>query len=104
MFIEINGEYLINELDLENGVMRYDVENIVTGRKTFGNLSTINLFMKDNIEVQDVAISKWMNNVLLNEGDYVVKGHYKFNAPPTFEKGLRFKFLVFVIHFIDYLF
>ncbi|CAH0560860.1 unnamed protein product [Brassicogethes aeneus] len=87
----VNGEYKVNDLDLESQVMRYDVENIVTGKKSFESMKVNTLHIKDHLEVQKIALAKWLRNVLQKEGAYQVQGNYTFNVPPTFESGISLK-------------
>lgn len=86
--LDVNGDYLVNKLNLRDDVMRYDKINIATGKKQFNNLLTDNLKMDKNVNVQGVDILDWLTNAVLTYGTFnIVEKKSLINA--TFQNGLR---------------
>ncbi|XP_015834885.2 uncharacterized protein clos isoform X1 [Tribolium castaneum] len=61
----LSGDFLVNNLDLEIDVMRYDKDNMVTGVKIFENLDVDYLKLEKNIKIQDVDVLDWFKNSVL---------------------------------------
>lgn len=83
------GKYLLNNMDLDSDLMRYDKNNVVTGQKTIENVRTDVLQVDKNINVQDVDILGWLENAVLNDGTFDIQGKKRFNGTVTFAKGIR---------------
>lgn len=80
VFLELEGDkYLVNDLNLENDVMRYDKTNIITGPKLVKDLNVHNLKVSHNVLLQNVNISDWLKHVVLKSGNYSISGTKVFN-------------------------
>ncbi|XP_066147264.1 uncharacterized protein clos [Euwallacea fornicatus] len=75
---DLNNDVLVRGLNLTCDVMRYDKFNIVTGAKSFSNLKVETLGLPDNIKIQDVDVVDWLNNAVLTNGWFNVKGKKAF--------------------------
>ncbi|XP_072396267.1 uncharacterized protein clos isoform X2 [Diabrotica undecimpunctata] len=91
---QLEGNYLVNKLNLQTDVMRYDRSNVITGTKTFRNLDVDVLRPERKAaaatktpvsRVQDVDIGQWMETVVLKTGTYKINGRKKFRVIETKE-------------------
>ncbi|KAL0273346.1 UNVERIFIED_CONTAM: hypothetical protein PYX00_006037 [Menopon gallinae] len=83
----LNGT--VNDLDLNNDVLRYDVQDaVVTGKKTFMGLRVRNLVMDKGKRVQDVAVDDWARRAVRTVGNFVLEGNLTIHGA-VFNKGLR---------------
>uniref|UniRef100_A0A6P7GAV0 Uncharacterized protein LOC114335883 n=1 Tax=Diabrotica virgifera virgifera TaxID=50390 RepID=A0A6P7GAV0_DIAVI len=89
---QLEGNYLVNKLNLDTEVMRYDRRNVITGTKTFSNLDVdvlsperkASAAMKTPASrVQDVDIGQWMETIVLNNGGYKINGRKRFRVIET---------------------
>lgn len=76
-------------MDPETDLMHYDKNNLVTGQKIIENVQTSVLQIDKNINVQDIDILGWLQNAVLNDGNFSIQGRKRFNGTITFEKGIR---------------
>ncbi|KAJ8942440.1 hypothetical protein NQ314_010069, partial [Rhamnusium bicolor] len=83
----VQGDYLVNKLNFENEVMRYDKPNVVTGYKKFENLAIDNLNTDRNITVQNVDILNWIRNSIVTDGNFRISGK-KYFKNVTLHKGM----------------
>ncbi|XP_074037516.1 closca [Leptinotarsa decemlineata] len=75
----VTGTYLVNKLNLESDVMRYDKPNTITGPKRFKNLDIGILRSERNITVQDVDVNYWLTNAILKTaGTFSISGKKSF--------------------------
>lgn len=81
---------MVNDLDLQQDVMRYDKENIVSGYKKVQNVKTDTLRMKPDIKVQEIPILMWLQNSVLKTGNFTIFGRKSFSGFNVFTKGLRY--------------
>lgn len=88
LFLDLTGEFLVNSLDLEKDVMRYDKMNIVTGKKHFENLNVTYLKLDKNIKIQNVDVLNWFKNSVLTTTSFNITGHKIFQNA-IFLKGLE---------------
>ncbi|XP_022920156.2 putative leucine-rich repeat-containing protein DDB_G0290503 isoform X2 [Onthophagus taurus] len=65
---ELNGEFLLNDLDLQKQIMRYDLETFVEGRKEFLNLTVQNLVVSKDSLIQNVNFTKWVEEAVMKDG------------------------------------
>lgn len=79
----------MNSLDLQNDVIRYDKENIVTGIKTVQNLDVNTMKIKKNINVQGVDFLRFLENAVLKAGNFNISGFKTFSGFNIFTKGIR---------------
>ncbi|KAL1509270.1 hypothetical protein ABEB36_004033 [Hypothenemus hampei] len=87
---EISGNFTLNKMNLTTEIMRYDQENIVTGKKTFENLHVDVLNLRHDIKIQNVEILNFLDNVVLRKGSYNIIGKKILNNA-TFKKGLSLR-------------
>lgn len=90
MFSELNGSYLVNDLDLQEDVMRYDKDNIVSGYKTVQNVRTNTLRIKSDIKVQGIPMLMWLETSVLKNGNFTITGRKTLSGLNVFTKGLRY--------------
>ncbi|GJQ87584.1 hypothetical protein Trydic_g17425 [Trypoxylus dichotomus] len=83
----IEGDFLVNNLNLPNDVMRYDTHNIVTGVKQISAVVVGNLLLKQNVSVQNVDLLSWIHKAVPNIGG-AVNGNSIFHGVLEFSKGL----------------
>ncbi|XP_044255131.1 uncharacterized protein LOC123005441 [Tribolium madens] len=74
----LNGDFLVNNLDLETDVMRYDKDNMVTGTKIFENLNVDYLKLEKNIKIQDVDVLEWFKNSVLKTTSFNITADKSF--------------------------
>lgn len=87
-FVDLSGDYLVNDMNLPKDVMRYDVKNTVTGHKYIPNAITRNLLLKQsNILIQNVNLFEWMYKSALKTGGRI-SGDCLFYGNVTFAEGL----------------
>lgn len=87
--IDLQGEYLVNDMDLQTEVMRYDAKNIVTGLKQISNLEAKTLKTNDHTLVQNVPLKSWIKEAVLKTGMYNITGQKIINGRVQFKKGLQ---------------
>ncbi|XP_060530312.1 uncharacterized protein LOC132704368 [Cylas formicarius] len=85
--IENVTNYLVNGLNVQFDVMRYDTENIVTGRKLVENVVTEFSNVSDGVKIQNVDIIHWLNNSVLSDGSFRITGN-KVLGNASFKNGL----------------
>lgn len=85
---ELYEDVLVNGLNLNTDVMRYDQINIVTGPKTVENLTVDILKLHRNITIQGVDVLDWLENAVLTTGSFNIKTGKTFENA-IFELGLR---------------
>lgn len=86
---EFGGKFLVNGMDLQTEVMRYDKENIVTGLKQLRNVKTEKLSINERTTVQGVLLDHWIKNSILKTGSFNVTGLTIFIGPLEFKQGLQ---------------
>lgn len=86
--VESTGTYTVNGLDLETDVMRYDVDNIVTGEKTITNVGAHKLSTQPHLKIQDVQILPWIQNSVLKDVTMRITGKTVFHEQVTFASGI----------------
>lgn len=86
---DINGEYLVNDMDLQNEVMRYDVENAVTGLKNVTNIKIERLNVNERTFVQEVPLNLWIKNSILKTGSFNMTGSKSFDGFVHFKGGIK---------------
>ncbi|CAG9856325.1 unnamed protein product [Phyllotreta striolata] len=76
---DLKGDYQVNKLNLDADVMRYDKKNLITGSKSLRELDVDLLSSKrPDASVQEVAIDRWLDRAVLNEGAYKITGTKTF--------------------------
>jgi hypothetical protein len=85
----LTGEFLVNGLDLDKDVMRYDTVNMVTGAKHFENLSIKSLKLDKNVKIQNVDVLEWFKNSVLTTTGSNITGSKSFKSA-TFRNGLQY--------------
>lgn len=87
---DLTGEsFTVNNLNLETDVMRYDAQNIVTGRKVFQNLNIRALKLPHTVKIQNVDVLDWLDNAVMKNGTFRISGKKVFSNA-TFKQGLRY--------------
>lgn len=67
--------------------MRYDKENMVTGKKRLNTLFVRDLELKPNTTLQNVDVLEWMQNAVLKKGTFaieqrkIIDGNVRFDRP-----------------------
>ncbi|XP_056638010.1 uncharacterized protein LOC130446041 isoform X2 [Diorhabda sublineata] len=78
----LEGNYLVNKLNLDSEVMRYDRPNLITGTKTFENLNVDVLRPEGEAaltaKIQGVDVLHYLQNAVLNKGSFKIGGNKKF--------------------------
>ncbi|KRT79229.1 hypothetical protein AMK59_8134, partial [Oryctes borbonicus] len=83
----LKGDFLVNNLNLPNDIMRYDVVNTVTGIKRIAAASVENLILENNIPVQNIELPSWIHQTVSNAGG-AIGGDSIFHGNVTLSKGL----------------
>lgn len=68
--------------------MRYDTQNIVTGRKIFKNLNAEVLSLTHNVKIQNVDVLDWLGNAILVNGTFNIQ-QKKILKSANFKRRLR---------------
>lgn len=79
----------MNDLNLPNDVMRYDVANILTGIKRIPAVVAADLIVESHIPIQQVHLVNWMLKSVSKTGA-AIKGDCIFDGRLTFLKGLGY--------------
>ncbi|RZC40837.1 uncharacterized protein BDFB_005868, partial [Asbolus verrucosus] len=74
----LTGEFSVNDMNVEQDVMRYDKINMVTGAKFFENLNVDYLKLEKNIKIQDVNVLDWLKNSVLKDTTFNITGTKSF--------------------------
>ncbi|XP_018568702.1 uncharacterized protein LOC108908983 [Anoplophora glabripennis] len=90
---DAQGQYRVNDLDLEYDVMRYDKMNLITGRKKINSLGIDNLLVSSNIMVKNVDVLNWIKNGVLTKGPFEISGNKQLQNV-TFSNGLSLQGLL----------
>lgn len=86
---DLRGEYLVNNLDLSMEVMRYDVENIVTGLKILSNVDVETLKADENSVLQKVPLIHWLKTAIYKTSNYNITGQKIFDGFVEFKNGIQ---------------
>lgn len=85
--VALEGDFTFHGVKLQNEVMRYDVKNVVSGKKYLINLDTDN-FVSNNHMIQDVDLEAWRQRSILKNGQFIIPGMTTLKNVSIFEKEL----------------
>ncbi|KAK5643847.1 hypothetical protein RI129_007692 [Pyrocoelia pectoralis] len=85
---ELHGEYLVNGLSLQNDVMLYSQNNIVTGKKTIRDATSYTMKIDNGVFVQNVPLLPWIMNSVMKIGTFQLQGLVTFLNQTSFPKGI----------------
>ncbi|KAK4887273.1 hypothetical protein RN001_003544 [Aquatica leii] len=87
---EFLGDYTVNDLNLQNDVMRYDQKNVVTGKKTVSDIKSYMLKIDKNVLVQNVSLVPWMYDSVMKSGTFQLQGKAYKNRDVEFQSSIYF--------------
>ncbi|XP_031339518.1 uncharacterized protein LOC116168016 [Photinus pyralis] len=85
---ELRGEYSVNGLNLQNDVMLYSRNNIVTGKKVIRDVRSYVVKTDNEIFIQDVQLIPWIMNSVLKTGTFQLSGLVTFFNHTSFLRGI----------------
>lgn len=86
---DLDGNFLVNHLNLPNDVMRYDVTNTIMAAKQVAVVITEKLSIKDKIYIQNVDVLDWIHRAVLKYGG-IARGKCIFHRETDFSKGIGY--------------
>lgn len=88
IFKDLQGQFLLNGLDITTDFMRYSENNFVTGLKILNNVHAKTLHMERKHNVKGVDLLTWIYRSILNDGNSLIEYPVVFNNVTIFKSHL----------------